>query len=389
MQTAALATRLRQRGLISIAIVTALASFSASSQPAAEESVDTGMTRIAHVMPADHRLAGITGDAGTSTLAIVYPEASFLRLRFASVDIPDNAYVEVLNGDGSEVHRFSREEASARSGDHGYYAISLAGDTAEVRVAGAGAGSPYALRIDQVDVGLPEAFSAMAIIGADQRQRAACFKTSDADAYKRSRAVARTYSAGFVATAWRVGPDNRMLTNHHVIGNHQNPADYEIWFGYEHNDCSGNNATAPGVKVRGGQRLVGDPALDFQLFTLDDAAFRAGKVAQFGYLGLDVSPLRAGTSIYIPQHGGGQPRQIATVVDGGSRCSVTNKAGTMGHYLCDTVGGSSGSPVIDRASHRVRVLHNSAAGGHNQGNAIEHIWPRISGYFGGSVPNGS
>lgn len=390
MHIDSLATRVRQRALLPLAVAAALACSVTMAAPVPADDVASGITRIADVLPADHRLAGTGATKGVRPLSIVYPNASFLRLRFATVDLPAGAYVEVVNGDGSELHRFTRDDAKAKGTDDGYYAMSLGGDTARVTVEGVPEGRPFALRVDQVDVGFPDAFSATAIIGNDQRRRAACFKSSDPDAYRRSRAVARTYDGGFVATAWRVGPENRMLTNHHVIGNDKNPANYEVWFGYEHNDCSGNNATAPGVKLRGGQRLVGDAGLDFQLFTLDDAAFRAGKVREFGYLGLDVTPLRAGTSIYIPQHGGGQPRQIATVVDGGARCSITNKAGTMGHYLCDTVGGSSGSPVIDRASHRVRVLHNSASGGHNQGNAIEHIWPRISGYFsGGRVPNGS
>ena len=86
----------------------------------------------------------------------------------------------------------------------------------------------------------------------------------------------------------------------------------------------------------------------------------------------------------------GQPRQIASVSDDGRQCVITAKAGTNPRYLCDTVGGSSGSPVIDRRSHRVRVLHNATTGSANQGNGIEFIWPRISAHFpGGVVPGGS
>lgn len=387
------ARRLRRRALLSMAISIAVASSAITAEPASLASpgaMDAGATQIADVVTADYRLSGVIGEERTKTLTITYPESSFLRLHFSAIDVPAGAHVVVANGDGSELHRFSREDALANGDAEGYYAMSLGGDTAHVSIEGGSAGSAFGIRVDQVDVGFGNAFMPEAIIGGDQRQRAACFKSSDPQAYARSRALARVYGNGYVATAWRVSAENRMLTNHHVINNQQDPRSFEMWFGYEHNQCTGNDATAPGVKVRGGTRLEGDAGLDFQLFTLDDAAFRAGKVSEFGYLGLDASPLRSGTAIYIPQHGAGQPRQIATVADGGAYCSIAGKSGTMGRYNCDTVGGSSGSPVVDRSSHRVRVLHNSAAGSYNQGHAIEHIWPRISRHFaGGQVPGGN
>lgn len=77
-----------------------------------------------------------------------------------------------------------------------------------------------------------------------------------------------------------------MLTNHHLIGNAQNAEDLEVWFGYEHVNCGSDGRVQPGIKVRGGRRLVGDSGLDFQLFALNESQF--GTVRQFGYLGLNV-----------------------------------------------------------------------------------------------------
>ncbi len=350
--------------------------------------VSTGLVRVADIVDADYRLSGFQRGFANPSMKIGYPGATFLRLHFAAVDIPDDAEVSIANRDRSEVHRFTLADVVREAGDDGYYAMSVGGDDVTVEVIGGQEGRSYALHVDKVDVGFEELMRPGAIIGGDQRQRAVCLKNSDPDAYRRSRAVARVYGFGYVGTAWRVGPGNHMLTNHHVIPNDRNPRDFEMWFGYEHTQCSGSNATAAGTKVRGDRRLQGDPGLDFQLFTLDPGTFPT--VGQYGYLGLDASPLAVGTPIYVPQHGAGQPRQIASVSDDGRQCLITAKAGTNPRYLCDTVGGSSGSPVVDRRSHRVRVLHNSTIGSANQGNGIEFIWPRISAHFpGGVVPGGS
>jgi V8-like Glu-specific endopeptidase len=373
-----------------LAVAAVLGGMQQSHASGDEAERPAGFTRVADIVQADHRLKGFVRSEGNPLLRISHPGATFLRVHFATVDIPDDVVVEMVNGDRSEAHRFTRADALRGAGENGYYAMSLGGDEITVTVSGGRRGAAYDLRVDKVDVGFEDMVHPSAVIGNDQRQRAVCLKNSDPDAYRRSLAVARVYGKGYVATAWRVGAGNRMLTNHHVIGNDQDPRDFEMWFGYEHTQCNGANTVASGTKVRGDQRLAGDPNRDFQLFTLDPAAFASGKVAQYGYLGLDVSALAAGTPVYIPQHGGGQPRQIANISDDGKQCTITAKAGTMGRYLCDTEGGSSGSPVIDRRTHRVRVLHNSATSGANQGNAIEHIWPYISAHFpNGGVPGGS
>ena len=347
--------------------------------------------RVADIEEARQVLNGWLAPGFFPSTIVSRPGATFLRLHFSSAHIPDGAWVELANASGEVVDRFDADDvASGNSGD-GYYAMSVEGDatTVTLRHDGSNLGRAFSLVIDRVDVGFVS-ISGSAVIGADQRERPACVLATDATMYRRSQAVARVYGFGYVGTAWRVGAENRMLTNHHVIGNHQNPADFEFWFGYEHAVCGGSNGTTQGTKVRGGQRLVGDAERDFQLFTLDAAEFSSGKVARYGYLGLDVTPLPVGWPVYIPQHGGGRPKQIARTDDSGRSCSIASIAGNMRRYTCDTEGGSSGSPVIDRQSHRARILHNSAIAGSNQGNAIEVIWPTIRPYFAnGQVPSGS
>ena len=371
---------------LTAAVLSMAGTFSCLAQAA--DSTLPSLVRVADIEEAGQHFNGWLAPDHFPSTVVSRPGATFLRLHFSSAYIPEGAWVELSNASGEVLHRFDAKDVG--SPEDGYYANSVEGDAIILTMRHDGnTYAAFSLTIDRVDVGFAS-ITATAVIGADQRERPACVLANDATMYRRSQAVARVYGFGYVATAWRVGAENRMLINHHVIGNHQNPADFEFWFGYEHAVCGGSNATTPGTKVRGGQRLVGDSGRDFQLFTLNDAEFSSGKVARYGYLGLDVTPLPVGQPVYIPQHGGGRPKQIARTDDSGRACSVASIAGNMRRYTCDTEGGSSGSPVIDRQSHRARVLHNSAVAGSNQGNAIEVIWPTIRPYFAnGQVPSGS
>ena len=380
------ATRLLRLTTAMLSMAGASSSFAESAGPPLPSPV-----RVADIEEARQLLNGWLAPGYFPSTVVSRPGATFLRLHFSSVHLPEGAWVELSNASGEVLDRFDASDVASGSGEDGYYAKSTEGDatTVTVRHDGSNTGRAFSLVIDRVDVGFAS-IGARAVIGADQRERTACVLANDATMYRRSQAVARVYGFGYLGTAWRVSAENRMLTNHHVIGNHQNPADFEFWFGYEHAVCGGSDATTQGTKVRGGQRLVGDAGRDFQLFMLNAAEFSSGKVARYGYLGLDVTPLAVGTPVYIPQHGGGRPKQIARTDDLRRSCSLTSVAGNMRRYTCDTEGGSSGSPVIDRQSHRARVLHNSAIAGSNQGNAIEVIWPTIRPYFAnGQVPSGS
>ncbi len=344
--------------------------------------------RVADIVATDERSMGFQRGHEDPVLKFNYPGATFLRLHFAMADIGDDAEMLIANGDRSEVHRVKRADILRDSGNGGYYAMSLSGDEVTVHVVGGQAGDPYALHVDKVDVGFGDLMRPLNIIGQDQRERAVCLKERNPDVYRRAQSVARVYGHGYYGTAWRVGPGNHMLTNHHVIGNDQNPKDFEIWFGYEHDRCVGSHDTTKGNKIRGDRRLAGAYELDFQLFTLDPTVFSSGQLAQYGYLGLDISPLGKGTPIYIPQHGGGNPRQIATISDNGETCVIIATPGVLPAFQCDIEGGSSGSPVIDRRSHRVRALVRSGFAEYNQGVGIEYIWPRIQSHFPGGIPGG-
>lgn len=352
--------------------------------------VDNGLIKVADVIDTDIRL-GEGAERGAAD--VHFPQATFLRIHMVAEGLPWDGKIMLTDRQGNTQVIHASDVIAA--GSDGYYAMSMDSDHLDVLVTDADGKmleEGYILRVDKVDVGFRQidekpSFGAFAVIGADQRRPAVCYQSSQPSAYRRAQAVARTYSKGYLGTAWRVSSENRMLTNHHVMNNGANAGDFELWFGYEHQSCSGG-ATQAGVKVRGGSALVGDPGLDFQLFTIKDSDFE--RIRGFGHLGLDVGNLVAGEVIYIPQHGGGSPKQLAVVTDDGSRCRITSAPSTRGQYQCDTQGGSSGSPVIKANTGRAVVLHNSAAGSQNQGHRINAIWPKIQPYFAhGEVPQTS
>lgn len=58
-------------------------------------------------------------------------------------------------------------------------------------------------------------------------------------------------------------------------------------------------------------------------------------------------------------------------------------------YWCDTIGGSSGSPVLARSTNRVVAIHHFGTGGGasnastmNGGARMDLIWPFVSEYLG-------
>jgi hypothetical protein len=218
------------------------------------------------------------------------------------------------------------------------------------------------------------------VCSGDDKADAVCYKTTDPVMYRRSKAVARVLINGTeLCTAWRVGPNNRLMTNHHCFTTSEEAAETEVWFNYQCAECGGYDVFRP-TKVWAAQVLATDKRLDYTLFSVDDFA----AIQQYGYLQLDVRAPAKGEQLYIPQNPAGEPTMIAASSDADRQgnCEVVDAAydgydtDTDASYYCDTEGGSSGSPVLSRTTNKVIALHHFG-GCPNSGVRIDQIYQAI------------
>lgn len=332
--------------------------------------------------------------------------ADFVKVHFAEFKLPAGAYVLVASADGQEVHRYDAMPDAAvanrtfdrNQGEDGlsrFAALSVFGESATVTLvlpAGVAWGSTHALRVDRFHAGQMAAErTPLSVCGTDERRDPVCFASSHPTQVDRTRPVARLLMAGSsLCTGWRVGPDNRMFTNNHCFADQATLTNTEVWFNYQNTTCGGGTQGTV-TKVTGGTLLKTDATLDYSLFTINNFA----NVASFGYLGLETRDPVLNETIYIAQHGGGKPKQLAITSDqdGGGNCRINNAdaagnaAGTDAAYYCDTEGGSSGSPVIAGSSNKAVALHHFG-GCTNQGVKISKIWPQVATHFNNQAPNG-
>ncbi|MEC4090229.1 PKD domain-containing protein [Pseudoalteromonas rubra] len=351
------------------------------------------------------------------TRTITHPDASYIKLHFKNVNLANGGKLVVRSADGSERYEYTEANMHAATvnsklGDDGvtsFSAMSISAETAIVEytpgsASDSGQISTQAITpavIDFYDHGtentpMMEAMNASTDVGIEstcgvnERRDVQCWAGSNPTEFERSRPVARLLMNGSgLCTGWRVGPDNRMFTNEHCVGSASELANTEVWFNYQHTSCNGSNLETV-VKVTGKDFLSSDYTLDYTLFTINEF----NKAAPFGYFGLDVRDATQGERIYIPQHGSGNPKELAIESDQNSsgNCEAdvvtANGRGTgtdMGYY-CDTIGGSSGSPVLAASSNKVIALHHFG-GCTNQGVKISKIWPEVSSHFNG-IPDG-
>ncbi len=332
------------------------------------------------------------------TLTLRYPGASYVKVHFSRLALLPGDWLTIADANGGQSidYRFGLADEWAMSVDGDTAVLTLHGRLAKVL--------GYGVGIDKVAHGFTPVESARAkgvrraavnaavsamrgggrtesICGAqDDALDAVCYKSTDPVAYNNSRAVARLLINGDeLCSAWRVGPDNRMLTNHHCFSSTVDARNTEVWFGYECVVCGGFAVHRP-VKVTGDQVLATDPTLDYTLFSVQDF----DSIGDFGYLNIDDRDPVAGEPLYIAQHPAGAPTVVALASDDdrSGNCAVQDPAadgyahGSDVSYLCDTEGGSSGSPVISRRTNEVIALHHFG-GCPNAGVRIDLIYRQI------------
>lgn len=307
--------------------------------------------------------AGQEATRGAWTEEIRSPGATFIKIHFSDFDLARGDELIVTSPDGAERHVYTGRGPKDRGE---FWALSIEGDTAIVTLdARRGGGRGYV--IDQIGEGLavPEATPEV-VCGTDGRKDVICYGQTVSDALKPVARLLFAYQGGFAAcTGWLVrgGNQNTMITNNHCLASQADVDTAEASFNYQHTTCGGS-VDAAVTKFFGDTFLKTTAALDYTLFTL------AGNPEGLGWgelipTTLDPTP---GSLIAFPQHGGGLEKKIGVFENSNrtSPCDVTAvnqtytgyAANSQFNYGCDSEGGSSGSPIVSRATQRVVGLHH-------------------------------
>lgn len=326
----------------------------------------------------------------SETKTISHPGATYIKVRFAGLDLAPGDYLTVSSPDGEEVHTYHgapdngwRQSDSDYTlhEDTGFASMSVEGDTAVLTIHSEnGAATAEGVEIDGYWRGYDQAeYEAanpglQAVCGPDGRQDSICYQSSHPTEYSRSGAVARLLMGGSACTAWRVGDSNRMFTNNHCMSTDEAVAGSESQFDYECATCGGNDPKTP-TKVSGETMFATSSQLDYTLYSVNSFDTITG----FGTLYIESREPVLNERIYIPGHGAAEPKRLSiTEEDGGADCKIdqveylTINTG----YNCDTEGGSSGSPVLAGDSHTVIALHRIGSC-LNGGTRMALIYPEV------------
>lgn len=361
--------------LATAALVTPAVSASAIVFPIHEASTVQAAQTADEVGAEESLSASLFGEQSTK---ISRPGAWYVKVHLTGLKLQPGAEVTVSNPDGSEVYRYSAAGGSTATPDAtGFWAMSITGDTAVVNLRGGGSAA-----IDKITRGFTGAeFAArprpLSVCGTNDWRDVICFQSTNPTEYTKTKPVARLLRNGrSLCTGWRVGPNNRMLTNNHCF---TSPAGIEVWFNYDCTTCGGT-AAAPVTKVLAAQVLRTNAPLDYTLFSVNNF----GAISSFGFVELDTRRPVVGEEIYLVQHPGGRLKKLGlrdTSTSTGN-CQVRavgvngSSAGADISYMCDTEGGSSGSVVLSRRTHKAIALHHFG-GCPNQGVRVELIEPQI------------
>lgn len=321
---------------------------------------------------------------------IVHPDATYISVHFKDFELAPGDFLLISDASGGQAYTL---EGRGKMSAGEFWARHVSGDTLRLQLIASSPDGAQGFVIDEIAAGFGDVGgSPEAICGADDKENAICYASSHPTEYHESRAVARLLISGaWLCTGWLASADNHLVTNEHCITSASEALNTDYEFMSEAPNCTSSNCQLcwAGDIYSGAAFLQDNAALDYSLVQINSG----DPAALYGYLQIDDRQAVVGEEIYIPQHPGGRAKELAIASsqasDTGGVCHVTTTSSPpcsgsgyndVGYY-CDTEGGSSGSPVIARSSHKVIALHH-CANCPNRGVPIGLVYAEISGFLG-------
>jgi len=322
---------------------------------------------------------------------LYHPDATYIAVHFVDFDLGPGDYLIVSDRNGLQSYTM---EGRGKMNAGTFWAQHIKGDTALLELVQVSREGGCGFIIDEyvagfMDMGLPP--DPRAICGADDKENAKCYETSHPTEYQRGRAICRLLSNGSgFCTGWLASSQNHVITNEHCVGSASSALNTDFDFGAEAPTCATPNCPDcfPGTIYSGAVFIQANANYDYclmQITTGDPAP-------TFGYLDIDDRVAVPGEEIYIIGHPGGRAKEFSIystdphdpsgipIVDSITAPPCTGSGYFDVGYYADTEGGSSGSAVLARSSHKVIALHH-CANCPNRGVPIHLVYDEVGQYL--------
>ena len=169
-----------------------------------------------------------------------------------------------------------------------------------------------------------------------------------------------------------------MMTNNHVLGDPLEAGNATLEFDFFERE-DGNTGPVARFRLQPDAFFITDAPLDFTLVAVEASNSDGIAVGNRGFFPLIGQSGKAvvGERVSVIQHPNGDPQKVV-VHD--NQVSDVNPDDDFLHYQADTMGGSSGSPVLN-INWDLAALHHAAVGNDNEGIRISSIVARLREIF--------
>jgi V8-like Glu-specific endopeptidase len=255
--------------------------------------------------------------------------------------------IRVSDMNGQEIERIDSDSPLIRDGE--FWTSLVPGRKAKLELVTTSDPTPIEILVDRYAYSITSA-KPQATVGADDKIE---IKDAPSEIFRLSPPIARlvimmqrggAYCTGFLLTK------NLLLTNQHCIQNDDEARSTVAEFKYENPNPKPSQYHVLKLEAV-------DKSLDYALVRVDRNPGEQFKPVD---IGLEATGIAEKMNLAVIQHPAGRPKMAAIKdckIDGLNRMGVEQTGTDFGHS-CDTLGGSSGSPVFALSGLRVVGLHH-------------------------------
>ncbi|RLN82187.1 hypothetical protein BBJ28_00012214, partial [Nothophytophthora sp. Chile5] len=344
-----------------------LAAFLLQASVTAVEYTSDGIAIVGTTEPLDVEVA-----AGANREDLIsYEFASYIAVHFSSFNLPDGDSV-VLSSPNENITVRHTYTGRGRDQSGTFIASFIPGNSATITyisVGEASAGQGY--KITGFSRGYPTKREETICGDGDQTLPAKCYAPGTnlseglPQAYTKAQAVARLLINGtYMCTGWLAGSEGHLFTNQHCFEQRDWTLTTDFEFGAESTSCSDMCATQLGcagkIVATTATFIADSEDIDYSVVKLPDCV----DLSAYGYLQMREAGPTLNESIYVPQHPDGYAKRIVSTIDGGDSTTIRSVGedgdcgkAQVGHDA-DTMGGSSGSPLLSSSDNLVVAIHH-------------------------------